>query len=197
MKKILRKIPKILMIISLFIMAYTLYNIVYSKYKVNKNLNKFNILKEATVKGEKETKDKPKSEVSNKKINDSAILGILKIYDSNIPVLKGASESTLKEGAGHLNSSSLPGENGNCVILGHRDSVFSILKNVKKDDEIYIETIKHTFFYKVVSTYITYPSDKSFMKNKDDSTLTLITCYPFNYIGSAPKRFIVIAKLQK
>ena len=107
------------------------------------------------------------------------------------PIVHGDGESELKKGVGHYAGSTLPGENGNFVIAGHRDTVFKKLEGIQKDDQIFIETQWGVYEYKVSDITITKPTDTSVTEPVDYEKLTMYTCYPFSYIGNAPERFIV------
>lgn len=110
-------------------------------------------------------------------------------------VREGVDDATLRTSAGHVPSTALPGEDGNFAVAAHRDTLFRGLRGIRKDDRISIETPAGSYDYVVDSMKIVQPSDVSVLKgSKGDQTLTLITCYPFNYIGSAPNRFIVKAR---
>jgi len=110
-----------------------------------------------------------------------------------LPVLEGVTESSLLRGPGHLPGTPLPGSVGNSVIAGHRDTHFRVLKNIRIGDEILVEQGNRKFTYKVRETRVVKPTDTSVLRPTRTKTLTLITCYPFRFIGSAPKRFIVTA----
>jgi sortase A len=91
--------------------------------------------------------------------------------------------------------SALPGQPGNAAFAAHRDTYFRPLKGVRKGDEIAITTRDGDFRYLVSGTRVVDPSDVSVLRGSNEPTLTLVTCYPFDYVGSAPKRFIVSARL--
>jgi sortase A len=109
-------------------------------------------------------------------------------------VVEGISRTTLRRGVGHISGTALPGEAGNVGLAGHRDSVFRPLKDLKAKDEIRFSTLKGDFTYEVESLKIVEPSDVGVLAPSHENTLTLVTCYPFFYIGAAPKRFIVRAR---
>ena len=113
----------------------------------------------------------------------------------NIPVFHGDSEEELLKGAGHYNGSRFPGEGGNVVLAGHRNSVFSGLKDVSKGDTIVLTTTYGKYVYKIIEIKITKGTDESIVQPTDTERLTLYTCYPFNYIGNAPNRYVVISDL--
>jgi len=110
------------------------------------------------------------------------------------PVIEGDDSRTLKRAVGHLPDTPMPWDAGNSAIAGHRDGLFRPLKDVKVGDEIRFRTTRDEFRYRVTKTSIVMPDDLSVLAPQSDpATLTLITCYPFYYVGSAPKRFVVHA----
>lgn len=109
------------------------------------------------------------------------------------PVVHGDSDAILDVAAGHLPDTPLPWQPGNSAIAAHRDTLFRPLRNVRIGDEIHVRTPHGEFTYTVRDTRIVKPSDLSVLEPTGHPMLTLITCYPFDYIGAAPKRFIVHA----
>ena len=110
------------------------------------------------------------------------------------PVIEGDDDRTLKRAVGHLPDTPMPWKSGNSAIAGHRDGLFRPLKDVKVGDEIRFRTTREEFRYRVTKTAIVMPDDLSVLAPQSGpATLTLITCYPFYYVGSAPKRFVVHA----
>jgi sortase A len=108
-------------------------------------------------------------------------------------VLHGSDEATLRRGPGHLENTALPGEAGNVVIAGHRDSFFRPLRHVRVGDDVFVETVRERIHYRVASLRVVNPYDLSVLDAADADVLTLITCYPFQVVGSAPDRFVVRA----
>jgi sortase A len=108
-------------------------------------------------------------------------------------VLEGAGAKELKLGPGHISRTPLPGEGGNFSVAGHRDTFFRPLRLIGAGDVIVIQRRAQIFRYKVVSTRIVNPADVHVLESTGRDTLTLVTCYPFNFVGSAPKRLIVHA----
>jgi sortase A len=100
---------------------------------------------------------------------------------------------TLRRAAGHIPGTGLPGQPGNIGISGHRDTFFRPLRNIRQDDVITLTTVAGIYSYRVVSIWIVTPSDASVLDPSADEVLTLITCYPFYFVGPAPERFIVRA----
>jgi sortase A len=128
-------------------------------------------------------------------VRDGDILGKLTIPRIGISVmfLQGMDEKELLLGAGHVPGTPSPGGDGNVVIAAHRDTFFRKLESIRPGDSIQIATVHHTYEYVVASTEIVDPQDTEPMESGDRQELTLITCFPFYYVGAAPKRFIVHA----
>lgn len=110
------------------------------------------------------------------------------------PIVEGTDSVELKEGVGHYGTSPLPGEPGNVVLAGHRDTVFAPLQNIHVRDQIAIDTPYGSFHYAVVSFQVVRKDNISVLKSSASHNLTLITCYPFFYFGFAPDRYIIFAK---
>ena len=109
-------------------------------------------------------------------------------------VREGTGETVLTVAAGHIPETALPGELGNVGVAGHRDTLFRGLKNIHRNDLIVFETPAGKYRYRVESTQIVKPEEVSVLRPGPFPELTLVTCYPFRYIGSAPQRFIVKAR---
>ena len=110
-----------------------------------------------------------------------------------VMILEGTEDETLRRAVGHIPGTALPGQAGNVAIAGHRDTFFRPLRNIQKDDEITLTTLNGSYRYRVDSTEVVEPEDIGVLDDSDDAILTLVTCYPFNFVGSAPQRFIVRA----
>jgi len=116
--------------------------------------------------------------------------------DKTLFVIEGTDQKDLKKGPGHMAGTALPGVAGNCVIAGHRDTHFRALENIRKGDEVELETKYGKFRYQVRSMHVVSPSNVSSLKPTKDPVLHLITCYPFKYVGHAPKRMVIEASLE-
>ena len=130
------------------------------------------------------------------KINrEGTLVGRIEIprLDLSAIVFEGTSDGTLARGVGHLMGSAGPGEHGNLVLAGHRDTFFRDLRGIRKGDEVTITAPGGEFQYQVESTAIVQPDQTEVLKSDGGATLTLITCYPFRYVGNAPERFVVRA----
>jgi len=123
-----------------------------------------------------------------------ARLSIQKIH-LRAMVREGSDDETLDVALGHIPGTALPGQRGNVGVAGHRDTIFRHLAEVGRDDQIQLQTPSKTYVYQVDDMAIVKPEAVSVLTGGRDSRLTLVTCYPFNYIGSAPKRYIVKAHL--
>ena len=112
-----------------------------------------------------------------------------------VPVFEGTSDRNLNRGAGRIEGTARIGEAGNVGIAAHRDGFFRVLRDVRVGDELLLERVSGTDRYRIVSTSIVDPSDVSVLATTtDEHSITLVTCYPFYYVGSAPRRFIVRAQ---
>lgn len=124
-----------------------------------------------------------------------ALIGSLKIPRLKLSamVVEGDDDQTLKRGVGHLPDTPLPWEKGNAALAGHRDTFLRAMRDISAGDEIRLTTPHGEFAYRVREIAIVTPENLSGLSVTDESSLTLITCYPFSYIGNAPKRFVVRA----
>lgn len=124
-----------------------------------------------------------------------APLAILRIerIGLEVAVLDGTDELTLNRAVGRIEGTSPPGEPGNAGIAGHRDGFFRGLKDVGLGDRIEIETLSGTSSYVIDTTLIVNPDQVDVLEPTEESVVTLVTCYPFYYVGPAPRRYIVRA----
>jgi sortase A len=110
-------------------------------------------------------------------------------------VIEGTSSHSLLLGPGHMTGTAIPGGAGNVVIAGHRDTFFRHIHNLKNGDAVYILRSGKRFHYVVVQKRVVQASDLSVLRSSGTGELTLITCYPLHFIGPAPQRLIIVAKL--
>ena len=129
---------------------------------------------------------------------DQRPLAVLEIpsVKLEVPVFAGTSQWALNRGVGHVDTTPLPGEAGNSALSGHRDGFFRSLDGVKQGDVLTLRTLEADYSYRVDSISIVDPLDISVLEPTEASVITLITCYPFYYVGSAPDRYIVRATLE-
>jgi len=111
----------------------------------------------------------------------------------SVPVLEGTDDVTLNRGLSHIEETAAPGADGNAGIAGHRDGFFRGLKDAVVGDVIELETLRETQRYRIERIWIVDPSDVSVLDPTATQSITLVTCYPFYFVGSAPQRFIVRA----
>jgi sortase A len=114
----------------------------------------------------------------------------------HVIVAQGDSDAILARAVGHLPATALPGLTGNVVLAAHRDTFFRPLKDVRVGDAISLKTYRGDFDYVVESTQVVKPTDVWVLKPTGGQTLTLVTCFPFYYVGAAPNRFIVRARVR-
>lgn len=109
-------------------------------------------------------------------------------------IIEGISTTTLRRAVGHIPGTAMPGQPGTVGISGHRDTFFRPLRNIRQNDIITLTTLRGDYRYRVVSTRIVSPLNVAVLYPGKNEILTLVTCYPFYFIGSAPDRFIVRAE---
>ncbi|SDZ97480.1 sortase A [Thalassobacillus cyri] len=122
---------------------------------------------------------------------------IIPKLDASLPIYHGTEEDELEKGVGHFAGSVLPGEQDNTVLSGHRDTVFRRLGEVGVGDELTVKTEAGAFTYRVRKVRIVDQDDRTVIVPKPKATLTVSTCYPFDFIGSAPDRYILVADLME
>jgi sortase A len=114
-----------------------------------------------------------------------------------LPIIEGTDPDELEKGVGHYAQSVLPGEKDNAVLSGHRDTVFRNVGKLEIGDQLVTKTSAGVFTYKIVKMWIVDDDDRSvIVSHKGKQILTLTTCYPFNFIGPAPQRYIIQAELE-
>jgi sortase A len=129
-------------------------------------------------------------------LSSVSIIGRLSVPRLHLSAMvrEGVDTKTLRLSVGHIPTTALPGQAGNVGIAGHRDTFFRKLKDLRAKDEIVLSTLNGNFRYEVESLTVVEPDDLAVLAPSTENTLTMVTCYPFSYIGSAPKRFIVRAR---
>jgi len=125
------------------------------------------------------------------------VLGRLEIPTLGVSTIvrEGEDARTLQLAVGHIAGTALPGAAGNMGLAGHRDTFFRRLREIDRGDIIRLVAVEGTFTYVVDSTQIVDPDDVWVLDATPEPSLTLVTCYPFTYLGNAPERFIVRARL--
>jgi sortase A len=123
-----------------------------------------------------------------------AVLSIPRI-GVEVPVFDGTDELVLNRGAGRIAGTAKPGQPGNIGIAAHRDGFFRGLKDIRVGDRVALRAQSDEFLYTVDNIEIVEPTDVSVLRNRSSSSVTLVTCYPFYFVGDAPQRYIVHASI--
>jgi sortase A len=120
-------------------------------------------------------------------------IGILRAssLELEVPIYPKLDELHLNRGVALIDGMSMPNEGGNVGVAGHRDGFFRVLKDIRRDDVIELQTRAGTHRYRVASVSVVDISDRELLKDTEEPTLTLVTCYPFYHVGQAPQRFVV------
>ncbi len=126
---------------------------------------------------------------------EGALLGRIEIKSVGLSAMiqEGVAEETLQRAVGHIPSTSMLDQHGNIALAAHRDTFFRGLRNIRLNDEITLTTTSGKARYRVVFTQVVEPEDTSVLRASEEDMLTLVTCYPFTFVGTAPQRFIVRA----
>jgi sortase A len=209
--KLIKQIATILVIIGVLLLSYSIFQYVKTLNQTESTPIKTTDLAKLHEITHANQKDIPQdSNTENEKTpNERPILlypvrpqigdtiGRLYIPSINVglPIIHGTDEEELEKGVGHYKGSVLPGETDHSILSGHRDTVFRKLGGVEIDDLITVSTSAGTFIYQVIDIYIVDKDDRSVIRPTPEATLSLTTCYPFTYIGDAPERYVIHAKL--
>ena len=185
---ILRWSRNVLLIIGLLALSYVGYSLLDARLYQAEQARRFEReLKETNL---------PRAESSGVAVSEGSPLGRIEISSVGLTtmILEGTEEETLRRAVGHIRGTPLPGQRGNVALAGHRDTFFRELRDIRVNDEITLTTLSGSHHYRVDSTKVVKPEETEVLKDDGADTLTLVTCYPFNFVGSAPKRFIVRAR---
>src|SRR5579862_6056119 len=129
-------------------------------------------------------------------VGTGGLIGSLEVprLGLSVVIVEGTGDAQLGRAAGHIKGTALPGERGNAGIAGHRDTFFRPLRKIRRNDLISVMTPHGNFQYRVVSTEVVSSDDLAVLDGDEREVLTLVTCYPFYFVGPAPRRFIVRAE---
>jgi sortase A len=206
----LRQLERLLLIVGVGLLALYVAARIHAGVLANAELQRFQTQQRASVAGRHgvalTTTTPDFSLWSEKRVREyqeslaahfSPALGILRIskISVEVPILEGTDDLSLNRGVGHVTGTTNPGDSGNVAIAGHRDGFFRGLKDVVVGDKIEMVTLQRTETYIIDRITIVEPSDVSVLQPRAHPSLTLITCYPFYFIGSAPQRYIVQASI--
>lgn len=182
------KISLLLMAGGFFFISIAGFQIVKSESNQNKNIK---IAMETVAAKEKEIQGD-----SLQVIDNGEVLGILELpsLEEKLPIVKGVSDEALEKGVGYYEGTALPNQNDQIVLSGHRDTVFRRLGELQLGDELIVKMPYGTFRYIIEETFIVEADDRTVIRSTAPiEKLTLTTCYPFNFIGDAPQRYIINA----
>ena len=183
---VLRWSRNVLLIIGLLALSYVGYALLDARLYQAEQARRFEReLKETNL---------PRTESSGIAVSEGSPLGRIEISAVGLTtmILEGTEEGTLRRAVGHIRGTPLPGQRGNVALAGHRDTFFRGLRDIRVNDEITLTTLSGSYRYRVDSTKVVKPEETEVLED-DGDILTLVTCYPFNFVGSAPSRFIVRA----
>src|SRR5688572_33418715 len=184
---ILRLIRNVLLIIGFLALSYVGYALLDARLYQAEQARRFEReLKETNL---------PRAEGSSIAVSEGSPLGRIEISAVGLTTmfLEGTEEGTLRRAVGHIRGTPLPGQRGNVALAGHRDTFFRGLRKIRVNDEITLTTLSGSYHYRVGSTKVVKPEETEVLEDDGDDILTLVTCYPFNFVGLAPSRFIVRA----
>lgn len=167
----------------------------YISYKMNAPEREMDLKKEVSAAGSMEKEEEKVLYPDKPEIGEE--IGELYIpkIKSVLPIIHGTDEDELEKGVGHYAGSVMPGEKDNSVLSGHRDTVFRKLGEVGEGDMLEVTTKAGTFEYRVNKVRIVDADDRTVIVPKPRAMLTVTTCYPFDFIGDAPQRYILVAHL--
>lgn len=198
LKWILRWTQRGFFAISVFLLAYCGFVLIDSWMFQNAGRRELerDLVGRQTAGGEGESRESPAKPAAPPRVVTESTVGRLQVprIGLSVIVIEGISKATLRRAAGHIPGTPLPGQAGNIGIAGHRDTFFRALRNIRQDDIITIATPLADYGYRVVSVKVVSPSDIAVLDSTRNQILTLVTCYPFYFVGSAPNRFIVRAE---
>ncbi len=200
-KTLLKRASLLLVLAGVILVGLTVKSIFFQPdYSIKTDyIGKLNSVKDALANEEGIKGDDATTEVIEVSYEPGDLIGqlIIPSLDYELPIYEGTEDAQLKKGVGRYIGSAYPGVTDNCVLSGHRDTVFTKLGDLEIGASIIVNTDNGLFSYEVTGIRIVEADDKTVIVPTDVATLTLTTCYPFVYIGAAPQRYIVSAELSK
>jgi len=181
------RLAVILLVIGLFFIGYAVMQL-----KLAQQSEKATLAQAKLSMGKQQTK----SSAPELSFQNGQAIGILKIpmIDKELPIVEGTDDDALKQGVGHYTGTVYPGQKDQILLSGHRDTAFTGLDKLQNGDTIIMEMQHGIFPYTIVDTEIVDEDDTTVIRSTaPEELLTLSTCYPFGYIGNAPKRYIIYA----
>ncbi len=188
-----------LVLVGTILVIFGLYVLLFNVFLMYKGMNAVEKITASDISEVKMERTEKKFKLQKAKPTVGEEIGKLVIPKLNaaIPIFHGTNEDQLMIGVGHVVGTALPGEKSHSVLSGHRDTVFRKLGEISKGDLLTVESLNGIFTYKVRKVRIVDEDDVSVIVPKRKPTLTVSTCYPFTYIGSAKQRFVLVADLMK
>jgi sortase A len=182
--RLLRWVSSLLLLAGTAALAYAAYFVVSARYFQVTEAAKFDALAV-----------RPNLRPAPRAVVHGSVIGMLEIPRLSVSaiIVQGDSNDVLRHAVGHIPGTQLPGQPGNVALAGHRDTIFRPLRKIAAGDMIELRTDAGVLRYRVSSTKIVPPSDVAVLESRGHNELTLVTCYPFYYVGHAPDRFIVTA----
>ena len=186
-----RKLPILMIIIGLTLIAIGVYPLIQMQMSLSSSTDEWEQIRQEAVEPAPETPEEPKEEV------DSTLIAMMEIADFGVklPIREGTTDAILDTGIGLDGEASMLGAPGNSVLYGHREQMFWDLKDVQIGDKILVETLDSEYTYEVFEAKIVSPYDEFIYRESTDGVITLVTCYPFIYMGPITDRYVVKAKL--
>lgn len=214
-RSLLRMVAWLVFSCSLVVLAYSIYQVIQAPLEAQQALRQWDELQRETDgdRAVRSADENPLSPALASKLQQTAgdgkaaapaqiaedgeLLGKIAFpsLDQRYAILEGTGNAPLKQGVGHVTGTPLPGENGNSVLAGHRDTAFRSIGKLQAGDRIEVETAAGSFVYEVTGRRIVDADDADAVQASTEPVLTLITCYPFTYVGPAPDRLLLTAKL--
>lgn len=195
----MRNLSLLFIIVGVSLMAYTAFEF-FPQLAVGQHGQ--DAVNQALKEEPEETEESSKSRLAHyqtrPKINESFGELIIPKLEAVLPIVEGTDPDQLEKGVGHYAKSVLPGEDDNSVLSGHRDTVFRKVGQLKVGDLLIVTTSAGRFTYKITKTWVVDEDDRTvIVSHKGKQILTLSTCYPFDYVGSAPERYIIQATIDE
>ena len=191
--KLLKFLSIAMLLAGLILISYGGYHLFSQKQHQDKALQEA----QAQVLRKEQNKKAQESSISTYSFKQGNVIGVLDIPALNreLPIIEGTDEEELEKGVGHYSSTKLPNQQDRIFLAGHRDTVFKQMGDLKEGDMLRVEMSTGTFTYEIYEMFIVKEDDMSVVQSTSpDEILTLSTCYPFEYLSSTEKRYIINAK---
>jgi sortase A len=191
-----KKLPLFIILAGLVVVGIGIWQIVETNFQTDASLKEAKrIVAQAESRYDDEDSFKNPKKIDPPKFGDTVGLLTIPKIKSELAIVEGTDPNDLKKGVGHYKGSYFPGENGQIVLSGHRDTVFRRLGELKPGDIFEVAMPNGKFKYELTKTKIVDADDRSIITLQNtQEELIVITCYPFRFVGNAPQRYIIYAK---